>query len=118
MQQKDHINLFFTGQNLKETDLLRKSVLFLKLYLIDNKKRYLLGQTEPQQNIQCFTWTTPIQIEYIFQKKQKLEFEIYDKDITNDDLIAKGKCKLGQIMVDRANKFEVQLKSKDGKKDQ
>ncbi|EGR30297.1 hypothetical protein IMG5_135630 [Ichthyophthirius multifiliis] len=117
-QSRDRIQLFFSATKLKDTDIIGgKSDPYLKVYIVENKKKTLLGQTETKENTKSPTWSTPIELDYVFELKQKLEFEVYDKDLlTADDLIAKGKCTLGQIMAE-INKFEINLKTKDDKKD-
>ena len=75
---------------------------FCKMWIRENKTPLppwtAVGATETIMDSLNPDFTTPIVMNYYFERKQHLKFEIYDQDGKNQEEGAQGVCKLETTM--------------------
>ncbi|EGR29988.1 hypothetical protein IMG5_144620 [Ichthyophthirius multifiliis] len=84
---------------------------YLKIFFIDNENTYKeLGETEFQKRDPNPKWVKSFKMDFIFQRRQNLRFEVWDKNtISSDKLIGTAEATLSQIMADQTNNLKLSL---------
>ena len=85
---RETIELFISCRNLKDLDVFSKSDPKVKVFYSFQGKEVKLGETEFLKNNLNPTFKKTFLLEYIFEMKQNLRFEVWDNDTDSaDDLI-------------------------------
>ena len=115
------LQLSVSCRNLKNREILSKSDPLCIMYVRHGDKWHEVGRTEQLPNDLNPVWRTKFTIDYHFEARQMLKFEVYDWDrksekLTKNDYLGKMKCSLGQILASPGKQFTSSMKgpSKDG----
>ena len=100
------VELSLSCENLANLDYLSKSDPFCVVFFKDsvNQKEFIeIGRTETLLDTLNPVWQTKINIEYNFEKRQILKFNIYDSDSNSSDLdkhdfLGSCECSVGEIV--------------------
>ena len=99
------VELSIRGQDLADMDLFSKSDPFCVLYMKDSKTKgwICLDRTETIDNTLHPEWQKKFILQYKFEERQLLKFEVYDADdnssnLDNHDFIGGLECSLGEVV--------------------
>lgn len=95
------IELFIACRKLKDLDFFSKSDPYVKVsYRRDfTAKNFLvLGRTETAQNELNPTFTKSFTLDFVFESRQDIKFEVFDDDNGNDDFIGSVETTVGALM--------------------
>ena len=99
------VELSLSGKDLADMDLFSKSDPFCVLYIRDNKTQQWLciDRTETIDNTLHPEWQKKFVMQYKFEERQVLKFEVYDSDGNSSnlelhDFIGSLECSLGEIV--------------------
>uniref|UniRef100_A0A914E6U1 C2 domain-containing protein n=1 Tax=Acrobeloides nanus TaxID=290746 RepID=A0A914E6U1_9BILA len=104
------VELTLSAIDLKDKDLLSKSdpccVVFQYVQQGGRQGWKEIGRTETIMNCIKPEWNTKIYMDYFFEERQKLKFEIYDIDdlknrnapLINQDFLGRAECELAEII--------------------
>lgn len=99
------VELSIRGQDLADMDLFSKSDPFCVLYIRDSKTKgwICLDRTETIDNTLHPEWQKKFILQYKFEERQLLKFEVYDADdnssnLDNHDFIGSLECSLGEVV--------------------
>lgn len=85
---RETIELFISCRNLKDLDVFSKSDPKVRVFYTFQGKETNLGETEFHKNDLNPTFKKTFVMEYIFEVRQNLRFEVWDNDTSSgDDLI-------------------------------
>lgn len=106
------VTLSISCQKLKDLDILSKSDPVCKLYNWNERTNAWVsfGQTECINNNLNPQFKTTFQVEYHFEKSQRLKFEVLDQDVSSFELIGYLETTLGVIMGSRNQTYTTDLK--------
>ncbi|CAD8134439.1 unnamed protein product [Paramecium octaurelia] len=114
---REKIELYISARKLANMDVISDSDPKCKIFVRDiNGGERQIGQTEVLKNNLNPDWKTTIQMDFIFEIKQELRFEVWDHDdgtIDKDDLIGVVNTTVGEIMGSRNQVYTGQLKLKN-----
>ncbi|PAV88527.1 hypothetical protein WR25_07907, partial [Diploscapter pachys] len=106
--------LTMKASRLKDRDILSKNDPICILYELTGRAQgrpqwVERGRTETIQNCLNPEWTKKIQINYFFEERQSLKFEIYDIDspmasLSAQDFLGRCECELAEIIGDGGKK--------------
>ena len=107
------VELSLSCENLANLDYLSKSDPFCVVFFKDsvNQKEFIeIGRTETLLDTLNPVWQTKINIEYNFEKRQILKFNIYDSDSNSSDLdkhdfLGSCECSVGEIVAVQSKGF-------------
>ncbi|EGR26899.1 hypothetical protein IMG5_205790 [Ichthyophthirius multifiliis] len=89
---------------------------FLKVFYIDNSNTYKpLGETEILEGDPNPKWQKAFRMEYVFQRRQNLRLEVYDKGFFSTSQLGTCETTLSQIMTSINNNFKIPLEDKNNK---
>ncbi len=96
--------------NLKSKDLLSQSDPLCILYVRREDKWHEVGRTEQIDNDDSPRWQKKFIVDYFFEERQEVKFEVYDWDkksekLTDHDYLGKLKTTLGAIVAARGRQF-------------
>lgn len=94
------IELFLNARGLGDLDFFSKSDPYVKVFFKrhPNENMMSLGRTETIMNDLNPNFTKSFVVDYIFETRQELRFEVYDEDDKkNDDLIGIVDATLGAL---------------------
>ena len=76
------IEMFISCRKLKDLDVIGKSDPYWQVYIKNDSRSewMLVGKTDVVENNLNPDFSTPLQINYYFEKDQEIRFEVYDKD--------------------------------------
>ena len=100
-EESDHevVELFLSCRNLSDLDTFSKSDPKVKVHYKFRGKDSLLGVTEVHMNDLNPIFKKTFTVDYIFEEKQFLKFEVWDNDTSSgDDLIGVVETSLGTIV--------------------
>ena len=110
------VELSLACSNLADMDVFSKSDPFCVLYFWDAKARswMCLDRTETIDNNLHPEWQKKFVLQYKFEERQLLKFEVYDADdkssnLDNHDFIGSIECSLGEIVAASARGFSKHL---------
>lgn len=86
---------------MKDLDYFSKSDPYIKVYFRRDftvKQYALFGRTETQNNELNPNFKTTFQIDYIFESRQDIKFDVLDDDNGNDDFIGSCETTIGALM--------------------
>jgi len=100
------VELSMCCSKLADMDTFSKSDPFLVLYQEEREKsgKWIeLGRTETIDNTLNPEWQTKFVLEFTFEKRQLLRFEVYDSDsdsrqLADHDFIGRMECSLGEVV--------------------
>jgi len=99
------VELSIRGKDLADLDLFSKSDPFCVVFVYDSKTRdwIILDRTEIIDNNLHPEWEKKFVMQYKFEERQLLKFEVYDSDdnstnLDNHDFIGSLQCSLGEIV--------------------
>ena len=97
--EHEQVELFLSCRNLTDTDTFTKADPKVKVIYINKGKTINLGETEVHKNDLNPIFKKTFIVDYIFEEKQALKFEVWDHDSTgSDDLIGFVESSLGTIV--------------------
>merc|ERR1712126_10538 len=107
------VELTISCSKLADMDVFSKSDPFLVLYQDETDKigRWVeIGRTETIDNTLNPTWQKKFVLDFTFERRQKLRFDVYDednasKDLDNHDFIGRMECSLGEIVSSQGRGF-------------
>ena len=111
------VEMFISGRNLEDLDLLSKSdpICILSEYNSRNSQWVRLGQTEQIKDDLNPDFKTRFNVNYFFEKKQRLRFQMIDWDGAGEyDTIGSVETTLGEIMGAKTQTLKADL-TLDGK---
>ena len=115
------LQLSVSARNLKNKEFLSKSDPLCIMYVRHGDRWHEAGRTEQLDNNLNPVWNTRFTIDYHFEARQMLKFEVYDWDkrsdkLTKRDYLGKMKCSLGMVLAAPGRQFVSAMKgpSKDG----
>jgi len=114
------LELNISASNLEDRDTTSKSDPMCVVYLKDASFRYYeVGRTERIQNTLSPAWSKSIQIDYHFEERQEIKFEIYDSDsssasLSAHDFLGSLECSVGEIVSTPVKPFSRSLSKKKG----
>ena len=95
----EQVELFLSCRNLTDTDTFTKADPKVKVIYINKGKTINLGETEVHKNDLNPIFKKTFIVDYIFEEKQALKFEVWDHDTSgSDDLIGSVESSLGTIV--------------------
>ena len=106
------VDLFISGRNLKDLDVFSKSdpICIMSEYNTNTKQWVKMGQTEQIKNNLNPDFSTKFTINYYFEKKQQLKFQMIDWDGAGDyDTIGEVESTMGAIMGAKGQIFKSNL---------
>lgn len=98
------LELNISASNLADKDTTSKSDPMCVVFLKDATQRYVeVGRTERIMNSLSPAWSQSIQVNYYFEERQQIKFEIYDSDSSSSrldahDFLGLLECSLGEIV--------------------
>ncbi|KAE9553783.1 hypothetical protein FO519_003004 [Halicephalobus sp. NKZ332] len=112
--------------NLKDRDVFSKSdplcVIFEAIHMKDSKKQFgEIGRTECVKNCLNPEWNTKVNLDYFFEERQRMKFEIFDIDsgsqsLTQHDFLGRAECDLAEIVAAPFGTLTLPLKDLSGQK--
>jgi len=112
----EQVELYLSCRNLKDLDFFGKSDPFVQLYGLTLGKWSLVGTTETLQDNLNPDFKSTILVDFIFETKQPLRFDVYDYDKgSKNELIGTVETTVGEIMGAKKQTLILDLRS-TGKK--
>lgn len=96
--QYQKVELFFACRKLKDLDILSKSDPQVKVSVNSGKGFVNVGSTEVQRNNLNPNFTQSIYVDFIFEVKQIIKFEVLDVDKHSTDVIGEVETTVGAIV--------------------
>ena len=109
------IEIFISGRNLRDLDFFSKSDPYVQVsYKRDfNCKNYsMVGRTETVKDNLNPTFSRSFKIDYIFESKQDIMFEVFDDDGGNDDVVGSVITTVGALMGSKNQTMILDIKDK------
>jgi len=94
------IELYLSARNLLDLDVFSKSDPYVKIFYKRSPlhKEQLIGRTETISNDLNPNWAKSFVVDYIFEARQEIRFEVYDEDDgKNDDFIGRSVTTIGAL---------------------
>ena len=111
VSMSQNINLYISCRKLKDLDVISKSDPQCFFYVQGKDKRWQeAGKTECISDNLNPDFQTFFTTEYVFEKHQKVRFEVYDVDVASRDQQGYIETTIGMIMGARNQTFEADLK--------
>ena len=111
---RECVELFISCRNLSDLDTFTKSDPKIKVIYINKGKQTVLGETEFHKNDLNPIFKKTFILDYIFEEKQSLRFEVWDNDASSgDDLIGSVETSLGNIVGSRNQICILDVKHKE-----
>ena len=114
---REKVELFMACRKLTNKDFLSKSDPFIKIYMGTNPKNMaLIGQTEMIKDNLNPNFAKSVLVEYIFELKQNIRFEVFDYDSpTSAEYIGGVDTQVGAIVGAKNNTLIIDLHNKSSK---
>lgn len=103
-------------RNIRDLDFFSKSDPYIQVsYRRDfNCKNYAkLGRTETINNNLNPNFTKPVTLDYIFESRQDIKFDVWDDDNGNDDFIGTVETTVGALMGAKGQTSILDIKNQD-----
>ncbi|CAI2362928.1 unnamed protein product [Moneuplotes crassus] len=116
---KQKLQLFISCRKLRDLDYISKSDPFVEVYLKNDERSswILVGKTETIQNNLNPDFSTPIIIDYFFEKTQDIRFEVWDQDPSRKEKQGSHTTKVAHLLGARDQTYFAALsKSEKSKK--
>ena len=112
----EKIEIYISARNLKDQDVLSKSDPYVKVsYKRDfTQKQYsVLGKTETKNNNLNPDFTKSFPVDYVFESRQDIRFDVFDDDGNGDqdDFIGYVETTVGALMGARSQTSILDLKN-------
>ncbi len=108
------IELYLSCRNLKDLDYFSKSDPYIKVYFrrdINVKQYVLYGKTETAKNNLNPDFKKSFELDYIFQCRQDIRFDIFDDDNGSDEFIGSCETNIGALMGSKNQTSVLDLKT-------
>lgn len=94
------IQLYISCRKLKDLDYIGKSDPYCQVWLKNDERSSwaMVGKTETIQNNLNPVFSTPITIDYYFEKTQEIKFEIWDQDTSASEEQGYQTTKIGRLV--------------------
>ena len=93
------VEIFLAARNLKNKDLLSKSDPFCIVYLENNSSKYFeIGRTSRKKNNLNPNWSESFIVDYFFEVKQNIRFNVYDYDDSDPDPLGNTFSTIGELV--------------------
>ena len=93
------VEIFLAARNLKNKDVLSKSDPFCIIYLENNQSKYYeIGRTSAKKNNLNPNWSDSFIVDYFFEVKQNIRFEVYDYDDSSPDSLGNTFSTIGELV--------------------
>ncbi|OMJ84218.1 hypothetical protein SteCoe_14705 [Stentor coeruleus] len=101
------VELFLCGRDLIDQDVFSKSDPYCIVYMQSGQAGQYseIGRTEVKTNSLNPNWSTTVQVDFLFEKKQNLQFVIKDSDQDNSEKLGEAFTSLGEIIGNRGSKI-------------
>lgn len=109
------IELFLSCRKLKDLDVFSKSDPRVIVFVDSGKGLTKVGQTEVIKNNLDPNFSTSIYVDYVFEIKQRIKFEVQDVDESKAELIGEAETTVGAIAGARNQTTILDLRTKSGK---
>lgn len=98
--QSEMIEIYVSCRNLKDLDVFSKSDPYLRVSFSRDYTAQMkpIGKTETIKNNLNPNFLKSFQLEYVFESRQDILFEVFDDDNGNDDFIGSAKTTIGALM--------------------
>ncbi|CAI2364003.1 unnamed protein product [Moneuplotes crassus] len=115
---KQKLQLFISCRKLKDLDIISKSDPFVEVYLKNDERSswMLVGKTETIQNNLNPDFSTPIILDYFFEKTQDIRFEVYDQDPTRKEEQGMNTTKVANLLGAKNQTYYAPLLLSNGSK--
>ena len=115
----ERIELFISARNLRDLDVFSKSDPYVKISFKRDFNQFqysVIGKTETAQNNLNPNFSKSFIIDYIFESRQDIRFDIYDDDGNSDkdDFIGYVETTVGNLMGARSQTSIMDVKRKPG----
>jgi len=108
------VQIFISCRDLKNLDIISLSDPFIRVYKLVNGKGVLVGETEVAKDNLNPDFSTTIIMDYVFQEKQPIQFDIFDKDWrSRKETIGSVSTTLGHLMGARRQTAIYEIKKKN-----
>jgi len=112
----EQVELYFSCSKLKDLDYVGKSDPQVRVFLQTNGQWGLVGQTETLQDNLNPTFKKTVLVDFIFETKQPLRFEVHDIDGPHkSEVIGTVETTVGDIMGARKQTLTLSLHNKSSK---
>ena len=116
----EKIEIYISGRNFRDLDVFSKSDPYVKVaYKRDFTQKHftLLGKTETKKNNLNPDFAQSFGIDYIFESKQDIRFDVFDDDGNGeeDDFIGYVETTVGALMGARSQTSILELKNDKNK---
>ena len=115
----EKVSLHISWQNLANLDTISKSDPQVIVQFHNgghNDKWKLLGKTETIENNLNPVFVTSFEIDFYFERNQKVKFEVYDIDVTTKEFIGSYEAPVAKIMGSKGQTLTADLENKGIKK--
>ena len=119
LEPTEKVWLFLSCQNLANLDTVSKSDPWVNVFFHNgghNDKWVLLGKTETIENSLNPVFVTSFEIDFYFERSQKIKFEVGDADVTTTELIGTVEVSMGKIMGSPGQSLSIDLENKKVKR--
>ena len=119
LEPTEKVWLFLSCQNLANLDTISKSDPRVNVFFHNgghNDKWVLLGKTETIENSLNPVFVTSFEIDFYFERSQKVKFEVGDVDVTTTELIGTVETTIAKIMGSPGQSVSIDLENKKGEK--
>uniref|UniRef100_A0AC34RA23 C2 domain-containing protein n=1 Tax=Panagrolaimus sp. JU765 TaxID=591449 RepID=A0AC34RA23_9BILA len=120
------LELTLKASNLKDRDVFSKSdpicVIFEAVHSKGSHGQFAeIGRTECVKNCLNPEWNTKVVLDYFFEERQRMKFEIYDIDnasqsLSHHDFLGRAECDLAEIVAAPFSTLTLPLKDLGGQK--
>uniref|UniRef100_A0A914HVM8 C2 domain-containing protein n=1 Tax=Globodera rostochiensis TaxID=31243 RepID=A0A914HVM8_GLORO len=118
------VELMLSARDLKDKDFLSKSDPMCVIYLLvprgDKEPEFVeIGRTEMIANNLNPEWDAKIMLDYFFETKQQLRFDVYDidtentRDLSSQDFLGRCECHLADIVAAVHGTLTLRLKAEE-----
>lgn len=97
---KQKIQLFISCRKLKDLDFIGKSDPFCEVYLKNDERSpwIMVMKTDTVMNNLNPDFSTPVTLDYCFEKAQLIRFEVYDQDVGSKETQGKHQTKISNLV--------------------
>lgn len=108
---KEKIMLFISCRALKDLDYIGKSDPYCQVFLKNDERSpwQKIAKTDTVENNLNPDFSTPIIVEYFFEKTQLIRFEVWDQDPSRSEEQGSHTCKVSQLIAAKNQTYVTDL---------